>query len=333
MTKVFAARCIGLAAAALLLTLTGSIPFHSRQAAWTFAEEYAGGRAPSYPKIVVQEGVRTSEGLRVGEDRPGVLEWRFAAPGPLPTVVQPDWMPDPKYPARLVLVIPSSPTPRFFVLSENLPLRYRAIDFTSRAGGAPAFALRFEGRRALLKGMKLSQPVDRPPSIWPFVVVLILLGFFLPGGWDSRIVLLLAGAGFLLRWFEFANYFSVPLAGDGQDYWFLTQNFQWSHPFQTGSREPLFIWVLKAGLALFGDSERTLRFMTVLFSCGCIALICRLPGLFSWPPWVGWVAGAMYAFNPFAIFMSVQGYQLEMYTFLILALVGVWQLNKPLAMG
>ena len=146
-------------------------------------------------------------------------------------------------------------------------------------------------------------------------------------------VSVLVFAGFVLRWNVFSGYYNVSLEGDAPGYFGLAHLLSWTNPWFTGVREPAFIWLLKLGLTFFGDSERSARFMTLIFSCALIPLTYLLARASKQTALCGITAAGLTAFNPFSIFMSVQGLQLELFTALVLIFSYAWLKEKALVPG
>ncbi len=332
-----ASKPVAIALSILLLCVLGRLthlfPFAPSSTRWSLEEDYTHGGIPKTGSVQQFRSVRSNLGILIGADGPGFVEWRFARPGPFPTIIQPFFIPAQHQLGQITLRTPGHPAP--ILLSRDLPLRHRAMDISSALRHEKAYALRFEGTGAMLEGIRFFEPSETPPVPWVVVlIVLFVTGLVLwSGNYSALIILALSLLGFFLRWKVFQTYYSLPLKGDPVEYWTLAQIFQWRHPLLTNYREPGFIWMVYAARRLFGDSIRSLTFLGVLLSTSWIPLTAELAAAAGWPLWVGIGAAAMVATNSFSIFMCVQGYQLEFFTLLILLFSIAWLKNCSWAMG
>lgn len=295
-------------------------------------------KTPVYPRVSAQKHARSADGVIVGITAPGFVQWEFDSRGPLPSVIQPYFIPGGNSPSALKLIIRKGAGTQSVTLSENLPLRYRAIDFSRHLKDATAYTLRFEGKNALLKGVRFYQPVsaDIPAgSLLTGISCLALCVFFAARvkNYSASAICVVTLAGLMLRWAVFCDYYSVPLEGDAPGYWSLARCLNWAQPFSTSYREPVFMWFLKSAGFLLGNSERSARFLTLIFSCALIPLTYLLGVTLKWPKTAAILAAALIAANPFSIFMSVQGLQLELFTALILLFSILWLKGLPLGSG
>lgn len=115
-----------------------------------------------------------------------------------------------------------------------------------------------------------------------------------------------------LRWGQlFAiKYSALPL--DVQTYKDIT--LQMSHPFDTNFREPLWIWVLKIWLWIFGSADLSIRLLTVLFSLLVIIISFKFFKDYTNNNWLALLVSFFLSVNGYFIFMSPRGYRLELYT-------------------
>jgi len=223
-------------------------------------------------------------------------------------------------------------------LCENLPLHERALYFQDKIRGLRSFSVRFEGQNALLSGVKFRQPRETGISGKGIILALFCLTLILCRGLVLReprtiCLALLTAVGFILRWKTLCNYWNVPLEGDAAGYWGLASSLKLLNPFANGTREPVFVWLLWLAKNLFGDSERSSRFISLLFSCSLIPMTWLLGQRMRLGTAVCLIAAGLAAFNPFSIFMSAQGLQLELFTFLILAFSALWLDGRAAASG
>jgi hypothetical protein len=304
----------------ILLYATHTLPLRKVSVQWQMEEVYTNGRIPS-GAVVQEHCVRTPAGLRVGADEPGWLEYRFGPSGPTPTAFKTEWLPDLSAPSRIVVRQPDGPFTHEIVLSRRLPMHIGAFDVSRYVDRKKPYSIRFEGRNALLKSMWVYQVEAPLISAWPFWLIgLLLLWRRRENPYKAGLVVILL-IGFGLRWREFLNFFSVPLQSDAIEYRVLAQSLSWAHPFQTGPREPFFIWLVRVATAMIGPADQTSRLLTLLISCGCIGMVFKLALDLGWSRRAALIAAALYGMNPFAIFMSVQGLQLEVFTLLILIFI------------
>lgn len=124
--------------------------------------------------------------------------------------------------------------------------------------------------------------------------------------------------GFFLRWKNLLWHQYVPLAGDAPGYLALVRNFDWLHPFQTGSREPFFIWIGNLFMHLFPDSGFHFRLLPMVMSVALVPLTYRLARAAKACKPAASGAALLMAISQFSIYISCHGIRLEVYTLLIL---------------
>lgn len=293
---------------------------------WTLAEDLEGMKKPAYPGVAAANSGLSAGGTVIGVGGPGWGQWNFAVPGPLPSTVQPFFLPPDGSRSGVYLLTGGD---RRVPLTEDLPLRGRALNFGEKVAGLRAFSIRFEGTGALLSGVKFFEPREPGSSgkglfLALFCLALVFIrGLLLRETATAALALVTAG-GLLLRWAALANYWDVPLEGDAGSYWNHALALRAANPFANGTREPVFIWLVRLAKALFGDSERSSRFLTLIFSCSVIPMTWLLAKRLELGALACLFAAGLAAFNPFSVFMSVQGYQLEVFTFLILVFCALW---------
>src|SRR5437879_4223656 len=273
--------------------LTRLFPFDPAATRWSLQEDYAHSNVPQGPNVRQFRCARSDAGIVIGVDGPGMLEWRFARPGPYPTVIQPFFVPLQGKASRITLALANHPEPR--VLARDLPLRNRPLDIGAYVKDTDVFALRFEGVNARLEAIRFFEPSARPPMPWAVILVALMLTGLALWMQDRTMLVLLALSlwGFYLRWNVFATHYSLPLEGDAPGYWSLARAFEWRHLFMTGPREPGLLWVVRAARFAFGDSIRSLRFLGVLASVSWIPLTSALASAAGCPPAVGLGAAAL----------------------------------------
>ncbi len=302
---------------------------------WTLVEDLKDLKRPSYRNVSAGTTGLSAAGTVLGTGGPGFGQWNFSAPGPLPSTVQPYFLPDPEYPSGVYLLTGEGGR---IPLCENLPLHERALDFQDKIRGLQSFSVRFEGQNALLSGVKFRQPREPGISGKAMILALFCLTLILCRGLALReprtiCLALLTAAGLILRWNTLRNYWNVPLEGDAAGYWGLASSLKLLNPFANGTREPVFVWLLWLAKNLFGDSERSSRLVSLLFSCSLIPMTWLLVQRMRLGTATCLIAACLAAFNPFSIFMSAQGLQLELFTFLILAFAALWLDGRTAASG
>jgi len=317
----------------LLLRMQGFIPLVPIHNSWTMEKDFQGGKIPSYPGVTGTHVARSTDGILVGVGMPGRLDWRFTTSGPFPSTFRPAWEPNLGTNSAIRLILPASSPPRLIRLSTDLPLRYTAFNLQPYLKGQSEYRIRFEGQNSILQGIHWYQSSDHSPTWLPLVI--ILAGLFMACPWKPMplTVCALAAVGLILRWHIFFNYFAVPLEGDAAGFWQIARSWSLLHPFATRSHEPVYIWLLSTARMFFGDSERSARFMGCLLSSAIIGMVFSVGRKLNLSFWAAGFAAGLSAMNPFSIFMSVQAYQLEFFTLLILLFAWTWLEGKPLWIG
>lgn len=302
---------------------------------WTLSEDLRDMKRPAHPGAAAAAAGLSAEGTVIGVGGPGWGRWDFSAPGPLPTTIVPFFLPPDGSRSGIFLLTGNGGR---VPLIENTPLRDRALNFRDKVKGLGSYSVRFEGTGALLSSVKFLEPLETGGSDKGLFLALFCLALVFTRGLVLRekhtaALAVITAAALFLRWSEFSAYWDVPLTGDAEGYWNYGRALKLSAPFANGTREPLFIWLLKLFETLFGDSQRTARFMTLLFSCSVVPMTWLLAKRLELGAFASLLAAALAAFNPFAVFMSVQGYQLEFFTFLILVFSVLWLSVRLAASG
>lgn len=318
-----------------LLNLAGGPLFGPVENRWTLAENLKGMKKPAYPGVSAAAVGLSAEGSVIGAGGPGWGQWNFAAPGPLPSTVQPFFLPPEGSRSGVYLLTEGGAR---LPLIENTPLRNRALNFRDKVKGLRSFSVRFEGTGAVLSEVRFFQPQGTGGRGRALLLVLFCLALVFARGlafreYHTAALALITAAGLLLRWPALYNYWDMPLEGDAASYWNYARSLKLAAPFANGTREPLFIWLLRFAEALFGDSERSSRFLTLIFSCSVIPMTWLLAKRLGLGAFACLAAAGLAALNPFSVFMSVQGYQLEFFTFLILLFSSLWLRSGLAASG
>ncbi|MDO8805199.1 MAG: glycosyltransferase family 39 protein [Elusimicrobiota bacterium] len=302
---------------------------------WVLFEDLQGMKSPTHGSVSADAVGLSAAGTVIGVGGRGWGQWNFAAPGPLPSTIEPFFLPPPGSGSGVYLVTGRDGR---VPLIEDLPLHHRAINFQDKVRGLKAFSVRFEGTGAVLSSVRFHQPVDQGISRKGLFLALFCLALILARGLALRethtaALAVITAAGLILRWTALSNYWNVPLEGDATGYWGLAHTLKLANPFANGTREPVFIWLLWLAKALFGDSDRSARFLSLIFSCSVIPMTWLLGKRLQLGASACLLAAGLAAFNPFSVFMSPQGLQLELFTFLILGFSALWLCGRSGAAG
>ncbi len=94
-------------------------------------------------------------------------------------------------------------------------------------------------------------------------------------------------------------------------------------PYETGPREPFWIWMVKGWFWLTGNSGLHLRLLTVVLSLLLLLVAYKLFRDYTGRPLVGILVAGLLGANPYFISLSVRGLREEAYLLAILCLVYV----------
>jgi hypothetical protein len=176
-------------------------------------------------------------------------------------------------------------------------------------------------------------PIVQDPSCSAYLVLpyALLLGFFAWHVWVRRPSLVLQEEwarfaligivvwGAALRFEELSSWYWVALDPDAMYYQNVARTM--SSPYDTGSREPLWMWVYKAWSMLAGDTEPSFRLLTVSLSLLVIYASYRLFRDYTRQPFVGLLVALLLSLNPYLVRLSVRGLREEAYMLLILCFI------------
>jgi 4-amino-4-deoxy-L-arabinose transferase-like glycosyltransferase len=97
---------------------------------------------------------------------------------------------------------------------------------------------------------------------------------------------------------------------------------------------PLYYFMIKAGVAVWGSSALGLRLLSLLFGLATIPLVAKIGSILPESRYTGMLAAALTALNGTLIFYSQQARSYAFYTFMVLLLVlWVWAVtSKPRSM-
>lgn len=162
----------------------------------------------------------------------------------------------------------------------------------------------------------------------PYLLLLGLLGWHLKLGRGSSVQDQQQWAGFALlgilvwsahlRCLQLAAEGWKPLDPDAAYYRQLAINM--ASPYDTGAREPFWIWVIKGWFWMAGSSSFQLRVLTVLLSLLLIVATYAFFRAYTDSPLMGVAVAVLVGMNPYFINLSVRGLREEAYTITILCL-------------
>ena len=228
---------------------------------------------------------------------------------------------------RIVPTVPPYAHPRVFFLLLAL---LAAGSFAASGSPSPArVALRYIPAAALLCGLTALWPTALTASWTAFLLdgrsVLALAG--VAGGvlllvarravWSrpactalAFVVLWLAAWSRWLAWQTSATPFAPDAAGLES---VASSGAAW---YATATREPLFVWLLRAVYALAGAGEPATRFTSVLIGIAFVATVLAL-GRKLFGACAGLIAGAFLAVHPALAALSIQGLRDELFGLLV----------------
>lgn len=96
---------------------------------------------------------------------------------------------------------------------------------------------------------------------------------------------------------------------------------QMRSPYDTGAREPLWVWMIHGWSWLAGDSTVRLRLLTILLSLGLLVVAYKLFRDYTGRPLVGVLVAGLLGANPYLISLSVRGLREEAYLLAVLCFV------------
>lgn len=109
------------------------------------------------------------------------------------------------------------------------------------------------------------------------------------------------------------------LENDPKGFLAIARSMRWF--YDSGMREPLFIFFAKLGLLLFGNDAIALRLVSFIFSVLLVPVV-YLVGKQIQSPLVGLIAATIIATSPNWVLRSGQGYRLELFKISLLLLAG-----------
>lgn len=135
---------------------------------------------------------------------------------------------------------------------------------------------------------------------------------------------------FLARFKYLVYYKNLPLEPDAAGFFELAKQNQ---SFYAASyREPLPVFLIRAGTSIFGQNLLIVRLQSFIFSLFLVWLVFYI-GTKIFNPWYGLGATFCVAINPYLILTSVRGLRLELYTTLLLLIVLFLFVEKNLSLN
>jgi 4-amino-4-deoxy-L-arabinose transferase-like glycosyltransferase len=219
-------------------------------------------------------------------------------------------------------------------LLQNRSMPGTRLPLPESVAGGTEIALRFSARNAtgemrLVLDKLVLQSWDGPPPSFPStlwvggIFLAVALGF---AGLTARpkqagLVGLLLTLALILRYVNLVRVAMAPLDPDAQGYRAYAKLLTWTGPHgfysaSFGEREPLYPAIVKLALWLLGDSDLSLRLLTVILSVGVVYLGCRL-GRALLGTGGGLGAGLLLSISVPAIIESGRGLRVELETFLL----------------
>ncbi|MEW6542993.1 MAG: glycosyltransferase family 39 protein [Nitrospirota bacterium] len=111
----------------------------------------------------------------------------------------------------------------------------------------------------------------------------------------------------------------VPLDPDANYYRYLAETMR--ALYDTGAREPFWIWMIKGWFWVTGDSALNLRLLTVLLSLLVVVMVYKFFRDYTGSSVCGIVVAALVAWNPYLDQLSTRGLREEAYTLAVLGVV------------
>jgi hypothetical protein len=133
----------------------------------------------------------------------------------------------------------------------------------------------------------------------------------------SALVLILI-LGFAMRWQGLQEFQYRQVRPDAQRYMEVADSMH--GPYDTGYREPLWIWATKIWFLFVGSSHLNLRLLTLILSLVVVIAAWKFTHDYTGSAAMALLVAGMLATNPYLVYMSVQGLRLELYTICILML-------------
>jgi hypothetical protein len=307
-------------------------------------EPFTAGSASAAARCEVRGFVPRAKGFALAPGQDGVAECRVRLPRPLTThaALTLQWYGGEAGIHSAVDLV----TPRRMqrLLTDATALGSR-LALPAELAGLQEIGLRFTGRNAgaeerLLLDKLVIQAWDGPLPSLPHPAWVVFFALALTGGvaglsgtpWRTTLVGGILALAALLRYVNLMRVAWAPLDPDAQGYRRYAQLLSWLGPqgFYSGGfgeREPGFPALVKTALWFVGDTDLSLRLLTLLLSVGVVWLGYRL-GRSVLGFGGGVAAGLVLAVSVPAIIESGRGLRVEIESLLLMAL-GWMLLGRP----
>lgn len=216
-------------------------------------------------------------------------------------------------------------------LSNLSILRHRSFDLTPHIEAGHTYLLKFRvhggaaGARGVLTELSVRRNEDFPRFPPLHTAAWVTMGLFIAWmmnsrkPWRKRHVAFAVGlAAFAVRWQTMGALYGVPLEGDAPGYQSLAADLSWRHPFNTGVREQLFVWMDYITRHLFGTADVYIRLLTLVLSVGIVVGTYLLAERLLKSRFAAIVAAALLAFGNFAVYNATRGERSELFVFVLL---------------
>lgn len=296
-------------------------------------EPFNYGLASEAARLTVRGFRATPKGFVLGPRSQGEIEYRISVRRPLTrwSAITLQWYGgEAGIHSTVDLLEPDGPRG----LLQDRSLVGACLSLPTSVAGRTDIALRFSAwnatdRERLLLDKLVIQAWEGPPPSWPsplWVVgacLALTLGLAASAVQPRRTLLagLLLTLAAVLRYVNLLRVASAPLDPDAQGYRAYAQALAWTGPqgFYSagfGEREPLYPATVRLALWLLGDSDVSLRLLTLILSVGVVYLGYRLGRALLGTTW-GLGAGLFLGVSVPAIIESGRGLRVELETLLL----------------
>jgi 4-amino-4-deoxy-L-arabinose transferase-like glycosyltransferase len=311
----------------------------------TYQYQFTDNAAAEQSQNMRTEGFRNSaSGLALDPDKKGICEWSIQKEKDQGCLLRIWLYGAPEHPSTLSLSVDSGKT--YAVIADNKNHVGKVLDINDLAQTSTKLLFRINAKNHAPYPSVISDRLDIYIGAGPNVVpplpdmaipcaVFLLLYYTVfiilnrKAGIQTimgrGVVCCIIFAAFYLRWNETARLAGTALDGDALSYLHYARIMDFFSPTgffsaQFGMREPMYLFIAKATLALFGFSETHLRFVSCVFSVFVIILSWQLGKKWLNEP-VGLLAAAILVVHPYLIELSGRGLREEMFTCLLLLLL------------
>src|SRR3989449_1444916 len=136
--------------------------------------------------------------------------------------------------------------------------------------------------------------------------------------WSILALLAIFGYALSRRLQELRAAISMPLWPDAVTVFRIAQNMR--YPYDSGVREPLWPWLVKLFLWVFGTSEASVRYFSLTISLIGLYVAYRFIRDYTGSAGLALLALSLLALNPYLTMLSVQGLRIELYMVTLLVL-------------